>query len=109
MNSNPYTYLGRIPLNLTSDAQPGRGLVAVTVRTMHLPAVLGLLTSAMGSGKRLRSNRQVDHRPDLQSFTVTGLVPFPYQLDGDYLGMAEKLDIAYEPHALALVAPPSRG
>jgi diacylglycerol kinase family enzyme len=109
MNSNPYTYLGPIPLNLTSDAQPGRGLVAVTVRTMHLPAVMGLLTSAMGSGKRLRSNRQVDHRPDLQSFTVTGQVPFPYQVDGDYLGMAETLDISYEPHALAIVAPPSKG
>ncbi len=109
MNSNPYTYLGRIPLNLTSDAQAGRGLVAVTVRTMHLPAVVGLLTSAMGRGERLRSNPQVDHRPDLLSFTVTGDSPFPYQLDGDYLGMSEKLSFSYEPHALAIVAPPPNG
>ena len=107
MNSNPYTYLGRIPLNMTSDAQPGRGLVAVTVRTMHLPAVVGMLTSAMGSGKRLRTNRQVDHRPDLLSFTVSGHGPFPYQVDGDFLGQAEELAISYEPHALAIVAPPS--
>jgi diacylglycerol kinase family enzyme len=107
MNSNPYTYLGRIPLNLTSDAQPGRGLVSVTVRTMHLPAVVGMLTSAMGSGKRLRTNRQVDHRPDLLSFTVTGPSPFPYQVDGDFLGMTDTLAISYEPHALAIVAPPS--
>ncbi len=107
MNSNPYTYLGRISLNLTPDAQPGRGLVAVTVRTMHLPAVVGLLTSAMGRGKRLRRNPQVDHRPDLLSFTVTGLGPFPYQVDGDYLGMTEALAISYEPHALAIVAPSS--
>jgi diacylglycerol kinase family enzyme len=105
MNSNPYTYLGRIALNLTDAAQPGRGLVAVTVRTMHLPAVVGLLTSAMGSGKRLRRNAQVDHRPDLHSFTVTGSSPFPYQADGDYLGLAEKLSISYEPDALAIVGP----
>ena len=107
MNSNPYTYMGRIPLNLTTDAIPGRGLVAVTVRTMHLPAVVGLLTSAIGSGERLRTNRRVDHRPDLVSFTVTSLEdPFPYQVDGDFLGFTERLDFSYEPHALAIVAPP---
>ena len=108
MNSNPYTYLGRIPLNLTTDAVPGRGLVAVTVRTMHLPAVVGLLTSAMGRGERLRTNPQVDHRPGLTAFTVTGRGgPFPYQVDGDYLGVAEELSFSYEPDALAIVAPPS--
>jgi len=110
MNSNPYTYLGRFPLNLTEDAQPGRGLVAVTVRTMHLPAVFGLVTSAMGTGKRLRSNPQVDHRPGLMSFTVTGHGgPFPYQVDGDFLGTVDELTITYEPDALAIVAPPPPG
>jgi diacylglycerol kinase family enzyme len=108
MNSNPYTYLGPIPLNLTADAVPGRGLVAVTVRTMHLPAVVGLLTSAMGTGKRLRTNRQVDHRPDLLSFTVTGLGPFAYQVDGDFLGHTEELAFSYENDALAIVSPPPR-
>jgi diacylglycerol kinase family enzyme len=108
MNSNPYTYLGPIPLDLTSDAVPGRGLVAVTVRTVALPTIVGLLTSAMGSGKRLRSNPRVDHRPDLRSFTVRGHGPFPYQVDGDYLGMAEELAVTYEAHALAIVAPPSQ-
>jgi len=109
MCSSPYTYLGRIPLTLTLDAQSGRGLVAVTVRTMHLPAVLGLLTSAMARGKRLRKNPQVDHRPHLQTLTVTGEEPFPYQVDGDYLGLVHELKFSYEPHALAIVAPASRG
>src|SRR5205085_1816638 len=107
MNSNPYTYMGRIPLNLSADATPGRGLVAVTVRTMHLPAVVGMLTSAMGSGKRIRTNPQVDHRPDLLSFTVTGFEgPFPYQVDGDFLGLTDELAFSYETDALAIVAPP---
>jgi diacylglycerol kinase family enzyme len=108
MNSNPYTYLGRIPLDLTDDAVPGRGLVAVTVKSLALPTVLGLITSAMGNGTRLRKNPQVDHRPDLWSFTVTGNPgPFPYQVDGDYLGMVDELKVGYEPHALAIVAPPT--
>ena len=106
MNSNPYTYMGRIPLNLTSDAVPGRGLVAVTVHTMHLPAVVGMLSSAIGSGKRLRTNPQVDHRPDLLAFTVTGIGgPFPYQVDGDFLGHADELAFSYENDALAIVSP----
>jgi len=109
MNSNPYTYLGRIPLDLTSDAVEGRGLVAVTVSSLDLPTVLGLLTSAMGSGKRLRSMANVDHRADLLSFTVQGKGPFPYQVDGDYLGVVETLAISYERDAVAIVAPPPRG
>jgi diacylglycerol kinase family enzyme len=110
MNSNPYTYMGRIPLNLTADATPGRGLVAVTVHTMHLPAVVGMLSSAVGSGKRLRTNPQVDHRPDLRSFTVTSIDrPFPYQVDGDFLGHTEELAFSYENDALAIVSPPPRG
>ena len=107
MNSNPYTYMGRIPLNLTSDAVPGRGLVAVTVHTMHLPAVVGMFSSAVGTGKRLRTNPQVDHRPDLLAFTVSGISgPFPYQVDGDFLGHADELDFSYENDALAIVSPP---
>ena len=109
MNSNPYTYLGRIPLDLTADAVEGRGLVAVTVSSLGLPTVLGLLTSAVGSGKRLRSMANVDHRADLLSFTVQGKGPFPYQVDGDYLGVVESLTISYERDAVAIVAPPPRG
>lgn len=110
MNSNPYTYLGRIPLNLTTEAVAGRGLVAVTVRRLRLTTVAGLLASAMGSGERLRANPQVDHRPDLVDFAVAGTDgPFPYQVDGDYLGMAEELAFSYQRHALAVVAPPPPG
>jgi diacylglycerol kinase family enzyme len=107
MNSNPYTYLGPIALDITADAVPGRGLVAVTVRSLGVPTVVGLITSAMGGGRRLRANPRVDHRPDLRSFTVTGHGPFPYQVDGDYLGLTEELTFSYEPHALPIVAPPS--
>ena len=31
--------------------------------------------------------------------------PFPYQVDGDYLVVVRRLDIAYVPDALTLVAP----
>jgi diacylglycerol kinase family enzyme len=36
---------------------------------------------------------------------VTGHGPFPYQLDGDFLGEVESLRFRWVPEALALVLP----
>jgi hypothetical protein len=36
---------------------------------------------------------------------VEGYGPFPYQVDGDYLGEVEHLDIRHEPDVLRLVIP----
>ena len=67
--------------------------------------VSGLLISALGHGGRLRRSTHVDHRPDLLSFTVVSRRPFPYQVDGDYLGEVEELRVSHEPNALRLVVP----
>lgn len=105
MNSNPYTYLGRRALSLTQDAVPGRGLVAVTVQSIGPLTVTGLFISALGHGGRLRRSPHVDHRPDLTDFTVVSRRPFPYQVDGDYLGEVEELRVSHEPNALRIVVP----
>ncbi len=105
MNSSPYTYLGRRALTLTQDAVPGRGLVAVTVQAIGPITVSGLFMSAMGQGRRLRRSPHVDHRPDLSDFTVVSRRPFPYQVDGDYLGEVEELTVRHEPNALRIVVP----
>jgi diacylglycerol kinase family enzyme len=36
---------------------------------------------------------------------VEGHGPFPYQVDGDYLGETESLTLRWVPEALTLVAP----
>jgi diacylglycerol kinase family enzyme len=40
---------------------------------------------------------------------VTGHGPFPYQIDGDFLGETERLVFRHEPEALRLVAPTREG
>jgi diacylglycerol kinase family enzyme len=105
MSSSPYTYLGRRPLTLTRDAGPGRGLVAVTVTAIGPATVSGLFLSALGNGGRLRRSHHVDHRTDLTEFTVASRRPFPYQVDGDYLGQVEELSVIYEPRAVRVVVP----
>jgi len=44
-------------------------------------------------------------RTDLSDLTITGKAPFPYQLDGDYLGETEALVFRHVPDAVRLVRP----
>jgi diacylglycerol kinase family enzyme len=104
-NSNPYTYLGARPLNVAPDADLERGLVAVTFRTLGPVRLLAIVGSALGTGSWLRRHRKIDYRTDLSAVTVRGHGPFPYQVDGDYLGETEHLELRHEPHALTIVQP----
>ena len=104
-NSNPYTYLGTRPLNVAPDADLERGLVAVTFRSLDAMRLLALVASALGTGSWLRRHRKIDYRTDLLALTVRGHGPFPYQVDGDYLGETEQLELRHAPDALTIVQP----
>jgi len=106
LNSNPYTFLGVRPFNLSPDTGPDRGLVAVTIRSLKVFTLLRLVGSALAGGKLVRRHKKVDYRCDLRSFTVTGHGPFPYQVDGDYLGEVGELTFTYEPGRLRLISIP---
>ena len=106
-NTSPYTYLGNRQLTVAPDADLDHGLALVTVRTLGLTTILGLAASALGSGRWIRSSRQVDYRSDLSGFTIGGHGPVPYQVDGDYLGDSESLVFRHRPAVLRLVTPPA--
>ena len=105
LNTNPYTYLGNIPLDLAPEATLDRGLALVTLRTLAFGRTMRIIGSALASGKHLRTSRWTDHRTDLSHVVVEGYGPFPYQVDGDHLGDTEHLDIRHEPDILDLVVP----
>jgi diacylglycerol kinase family enzyme len=105
LNTNPYTYLGNRPLDIAPDAGFDRGLVLVTVRTMSFIPLLAVISSAIGFGKDVRRRRAVVYETDLTDATVVGHGPFPYQVDGDYLGEATRLELRHEPEALRLIVP----
>jgi diacylglycerol kinase family enzyme len=105
-NTNPYTYLGTRPLNLAPDATIDNPLTMVTIRTLALRRIGRLAASALaGEGKKLRHSRFVDYRPNVHAVTVKAQRPFPYQVDGDFLGYAQRLDFSYEPDAILMVVP----
>ncbi|MBK5287752.1 MAG: diacylglycerol kinase family lipid kinase, partial [Acidimicrobiia bacterium] len=53
----------------------------------------------------LHRHRDITQRDGVTTATITSDEPFPYQVDGDYLGDVRRLDIAYVPDALTLVTP----
>ena len=66
------------------------------------------LGSSGGSGIRgdqLARFRSVAYTDDVSEVTVTGYGPFPYQVDGDFLGEAERLTLRWEADALTLIMP----
>jgi diacylglycerol kinase family enzyme len=105
LNTNPYTYLGSRPLDLAPEATLDRGLVLITLRTLRLSKVGPLVLGALRGTAVLRTSKSVDYRTDLTSFTVEGHRPFPYQVDGDYLGEVTRLEFRHEANALLLVVP----
>jgi diacylglycerol kinase family enzyme len=105
LNTNPYTYLGTRPLNLAPDTSLDTGLAMLSVRSLSFTTIIGLAGSALASGDHLRHSRQVDYRTDVAALTIEGYGPFPYQVDGDYLGEVTSLEFHHEPEAMALVIP----
>jgi diacylglycerol kinase family enzyme len=78
----------------------------VTIRTLKLRRLGRLAGSAFfGGGSKLRNSRHVDYRPAMLACTVSSDRPFPYQVDGDFLGHVRSLEFRYEPDALRLIVP----
>jgi diacylglycerol kinase family enzyme len=105
LNTNPYTYLGNRPLSIAPEAGLDRALVLVSVRTMSFLPLLSIVASALGVGVPLRRQRRVAYSTDVTSAVAVGHGPFPYQVDGDYLGETERLELRHEPDVLDLVLP----
>ncbi|HEX9260232.1 MAG TPA: diacylglycerol kinase family protein [Acidimicrobiales bacterium] len=106
LNTNPYTYLGNRPLDLSPAATLERPLVAVTFRTMKAGVIITTLAKALKGGG-VESGPLVDCRTDLAGLVVESDVPFPYQVDGDHLGDTRRLQFRHVPAAVRLVLPSS--
>ena len=105
LNTNPYTYLGNRPLDLSPAAgldQPG--LVAITFTTMRATAILRSLAGALRGGG-VKPAPHLDVRTHVDRLVVEHAEPFPYQVDGDALGETTELDIRHVPDAVRLVYP----
>lgn len=103
--TSPYTYLGHRPLVVAPAAGLETPLSVTVITTRHAPSMLSLAAAALVSPQALHKHPNVEHRDGVRAAVVTGTEPFPYQVDGDYLGEVLRLEFAYEPDVLTLVVP----
>ncbi len=103
--TDPYTYLGRRPLHLSRTTSLETALGITTLKSMSFSTIVGGAMSALGTGGHLRRSRRVDQRDGIHSLTLVGHRPFPYQLDGDYIGEIDRLELRYEPDCLDVILP----
>ena len=104
LNTNPYTYLGNRPLDLSPAATLDRGLVAITFRTLRPMAIFSSLAGALRGGG-VKQTAYLDEQVDLNALEVESDEAFPYQVDGDYLGEINRLEFHHVPDAVNLVFP----
>jgi diacylglycerol kinase family enzyme len=106
-NTNPYTYVGNTPFDIAPDAHLDRPLAMVTVRSMRPLPFLRVMAKALRADGSLARDRTIHYRPDVDELVVesVGGRPFPYQVDGDYLGEIDRIEFRHVPDIIDLVLP----
>jgi diacylglycerol kinase family enzyme len=108
-NQQPWSYLGTRPLYVNTAVDLDNELSLTLLLSIAPTVLLRLAASAVGRGRKFDRHRKVVQRNHLEALTIVAERPVPYQVDGDYLGEAERLEITFEPDALTLVVPTEEG
>jgi diacylglycerol kinase family enzyme len=104
-NSDPYTYVGHRPLRIAPDASLDAALTVTVLTSLRLALVLRAAASAVGNIDFLATSPEIVQVPDVGRVSVSADAPFPWQVDGDYLGEVEQLEITHRPDCLTVVTP----
>jgi diacylglycerol kinase family enzyme len=104
-NSDPYAYVGRRPLRIAPGASLDDELTVTVLRTLRAAVVVRAAAAAVGRVAYLTTSPDIVQRTDVAAVQVTSDTPFPWQVDGDYLGEVARLDVAFEPDCLTVVIP----
>jgi diacylglycerol kinase family enzyme len=120
MKTSPYTFLGTTRIDPVPGTDLDSGLSLLVFERITFPGLVAIGVASgtrkvdppdrprAGAGRRrtpfvgpnrVKVARQLDH------VEITGHRGVPYQVDGDYLGEAERLTIRCHPNALRLVVP----
>jgi diacylglycerol kinase family enzyme len=89
-NTDPWTYVGRRPLHPTPEADFDSGLALYARRRMSTAGLLFSMARLSGSRPHVgRRGAFLVH--DLEGVTILADESLPVQVDGDFLGLREKL------------------
>ncbi len=106
-NTSPWTYFGRRPVVVSPHASFD---TALDVAGMHRlgPGAVAHIAAGMLAGRGVPARTAV-HRHDVTRFALTARRPLPVQVDGEYVGERDRLDLEAIPAALRVLDPAGRG
>ncbi|MGH9117750.1 MAG: diacylglycerol/lipid kinase family protein [Acidimicrobiales bacterium] len=104
LNTNPYTFLGNRAVSVAPETTLDTGLGLATFRSLGLWTLVRSGLAALTRGT-LRGQRNVAFATEVDYVRIEGRGPVPYQVDGDYLGEVDLLELRHEPDAIRLVLP----
>jgi diacylglycerol kinase family enzyme len=104
-NSDPYAYVGRRRLRIAPGASLDDALTLTVLRTLRARVVVRAAVAAVGRVTYLTTSPEIVQRIGVEALEITASSPFPWQVDGDYLGEVEHLSVAYAPDCLTVVVP----
>jgi diacylglycerol kinase family enzyme len=112
-NGDPYTYVGTRPLRATPGARFEAGLDVLVAQTMSARqitrALAGMLALSPQPQPEPPGYPGLPVLVDQTSCLLEAEVPLPFQLDGEYLGDVDGVELRSLPGALTVVAPPEPG
>lgn len=102
-NTNPWTYLGALPVEPTPAASFESGLDLFAVRSLGSLATMRTIRRLLNSRGRPMTGRSVLTLHDQAMFTLQASRPLAVQADGDFLGEHLRLEFRSVPRALTVV------
>jgi len=108
-NQHPYTFFGRVPVQMAPRADFEHGLDVVFARELRRRDMWRLPVYGLLWPRHARhGSRRVGYLHDLDDFVVACDVPTAVQIDGEYLGQVDRVHFRYERAAIRVFVPASR-
>ncbi|HZE40963.1 MAG TPA: diacylglycerol kinase family protein [Stackebrandtia sp.] len=101
-NTTPWTYLGDRGISPNPRASFDTGLDILSLRHLSFVATARTATQLF-TGSRPPRGRQIVAHHDLEKFRLSSARPQAFQLDGDYLGESDEVELESAPGALRVV------
>jgi diacylglycerol kinase family enzyme len=104
-NSDPYTYVLRRRLTISPVAGLHRALAVTVLHNLRAGLLVRAAISGLSTGRFVANAPDITQRADVTRMVITADRPFAWQVDGDYLGHVERLDVRYDADSLTIVIP----
>lgn len=104
-NSDPYTFLGNRPLQVVPGTGLGGPLSLVVFDKLTLSTLVPAFAAALDGGVVRSPSPHLRSARGLRSVSITGLRGVPFQVDGEYVGETERIELAWSEAQLSVVVP----